>query len=120
MFCDGPVARAVAAARCLEAGGALVSIEDSALNGWLSQRMGAVATDDYWTFGTDAETEGVWRWGDEGPVFYDSTRDAGGSGFAPWDDNQPNDLDGEDCLRSIGGLWRDLECTDEIAYACES
>ena len=44
--------------------------------------------------------------------------DAGAS-FAPWDDQQPNDLNGEDCMRSVGGLWRDLSCTLELGYVCQ-
>jgi hypothetical protein len=120
MFCGAPVTRALAATRCGNAGGALVSIEDAALNDWLSQRMGALGDDDYWTAGTDAEDEGVWRWGDEGPIFHDEAADAAAArGFAPWDEGQPNDVDGEDCLRSIDGLWRDLDCGDSIAYVCE-
>lgn len=119
MLCDTLVTRAQAATRCQGAGGALVSIEDEALNTWLSQRMAQLGDDNYWTSGTDAEDEGVWRWGD-GPVFYDATADAPAvSAFAPWDDNQPNDVDGEDCLRAVGGAWRDIDCADEMAYVCE-
>jgi hypothetical protein len=119
MFCSTPVTQALAATQCREAGRALVSIEDAALNVWLSQRMGVVAEDNYWTAGTDTETEGVWRWGD-GPVFYDTTGDAAVvTGFVVWDESQPNDLNGEDCLRAIGGLWRDLNCSEPLAYACE-
>lgn len=119
MLCGTPVTYALAEDRCERAGGALVSIEDAAENTWLSRRMADLANDDYWTSGTDAEDEGVWRWGD-GRVFYDETGDAASNlGFAAWDEGQPNDFEGEDCMRAIGGLWRDLDCGEEIAYACE-
>jgi hypothetical protein len=119
MFCATPVTYALAADRCERAGGTLVSIEDAAENTWLGERMVALANDDYWTSGTDAEDEGVWRWAD-GRVFHDETADGGGSlPFTAWDQGQPNDFEGEDCLRVIDGLWRDLGCDEEIAYACE-
>lgn len=118
MFCQTRVAHAQGAARCEAAGGALVSIDDAAENTWLSQRMAALADDGYWISGTDAEDEGVWRWAD-GRVFFDVTADAAAQRFALWDEGQPNDLDGEDCLRVIDGLWRDLDCDELIAYACE-
>jgi lectin-like protein len=118
MFCATLVSFAVGAERCASAGGSLVSVGGAALNDWLTQRMQAVAVDDFWLSGTDAETEGVWRWAD-GTVFYDLSSDAGGGSFAPWDAQQPNDLNGEDCMRSTAGIWRDLDCADALAYACE-
>jgi lectin-like protein len=118
MFCATLVSFAVGAERCAAAGGSLVSVEGPSLNDWLTQRMQAVAVDDFWLSGTDAATEGVWRWAD-GTIFFDLTSDAGARGFAPWDAQQPNDLNGEDCMRSTAGVWRDLECADALAYACE-
>lgn len=118
MLCGSVVSQDLASQRCSAAGGSLVSIDDSAENAWLSERMAALAEEGFWTSGTDSQTEGQWRWAD-GRLFFDARADAATSGFAPWDVNQPNDLDGEDCLRAIGGLWRDLDCGDEIAYVCE-
>lgn len=119
MLCGAPASHALAADRCEGAGGTLVSIEGAAENEWLSQRMAALDSDDYWTSGTDAENEGVWRWAD-GRVFHDEAADAASElGFAAWDEGQPNDFEGEDCLRAVDGLWRDLDCGEEIAYACE-
>lgn len=119
MFCATPVSYALAADRCGRAGGALVSIEDAVENTWLGERMLALAEDDYWTSGTDAEDEGVWRWAD-GRVFHEEGADAGGRlPFTAWDQGQPNDFEGEDCLRVIDGLWRDLGCEEELAYVCE-
>ena len=86
---------------------------------WLTSRMTELAADDFWLSGTDLEDEGVWRWSD-GRIFFDAGADAGApQAFAPWDAQQPNDLNGEDCMRSIGGVWRDLDCSEEIAFVCQ-
>lgn len=119
MFCPQPVGRALAVERCELAGGSLVSIEDAALNAWLSARMAERSADDFWTDGTDSEVEGVWRWSD-GRIFYELRSDAAQPQFSAWEEGQPNDLNGEDCMRATGGLWRDLGCDEEIAYVCES
>jgi lectin-like protein len=116
MFCGTAVGFDVALERCAGAGGTLVSIEDEQQNTWLSERMQALQADDFWLSGTDTDAEGVWRWID-GRVFFGGA-DAGAA-FAPWDDGQPNDLNGEDCMRSTGGVWRDLDCADEIAFVCQ-
>ncbi len=118
MLCGSVVSQSIASRRCSAAGGSLVSIDDPAENTWLSERMAPLAEEGFWTSGTDSETEGQWRWAD-GRVFFDARADAAASGFAPWDVDQPNDREGEDCMRAIGGLWRDLDCGDEIAYVCE-
>jgi hypothetical protein len=116
MFCAPPVTRTLAIERCAGAGGRLVSIDDEGLNAWLSERMGAIDADDFWLSGSDEDTEGVWRWSD-GRVFYGG--DAGAGLFAPWDEGQPNDVNDEDCMRATAGVWRDLDCADEIAYVCQ-
>jgi hypothetical protein len=118
MFCATLVSFQAASDRCAGAGGSLPSVGDEALNSWLTQRMQALARDDFWLSGTDGDTEGVWRWAD-GTVFFDLTSDASAGAFAPWDAQQPNDLNGEDCMRSTAGVWRDLDCADQIAYACQ-
>jgi len=117
MFCATTVTFDVATARCRAAGGTLASVDDAQHEAWLTERMQALDADDFWLSGTDAEVEGVWRWAD-GRVFYPFPADAGES-FAPWDDQQPNDLNGEDCMRSVGGLWRDLACDAELTYVCQ-
>jgi CUB/sushi domain-containing protein len=117
MFCPETVSFADAEERCADAGGTLASIDDAALNDWLTQQMQARSADDFWLSGTDAEDEGIWRWAD-GRVFFPPPADAGES-FVPWDAQQPNDLNGEDCMRSVGGVWRDLSCDLELAYICQ-
>ncbi len=119
MFCGTSVSFDEALERCGGAGGTLVSIDDQEQNVWLSQRMQALEADDFWLSGTDAEVEGVWRWSD-GRVFFGEAADAGGApAFVPWDDGQPNDLNGEDCMRSTSGVWRDLDCADELPFVCQ-
>jgi hypothetical protein len=117
MFCAGAVTFADASELCADAGGALASIDGVELNDWLTEQMQARSADDFWLSGTDTEDEGIWRWAD-GRVFYPAPADAGES-FAPWDAQQPNDLNGEDCMRSLEGVWRDLSCDLELGYVCQ-
>jgi hypothetical protein len=119
MFCSTQVLRTQAVQRCAAAGGALVSIEDAALNTWLSQRLSSLAADNFWTAATDAGEEGLWRW-EGGGVFYDGRAGASTSlGFSAWGADQPNDLQGEDCMRSSNARWVDVDCAESYAYACE-
>jgi len=119
MFCPTPVTHDEALARCSLAGGSLAGVDDPVRNDWLTTRMVALAADDFWLSGTDSEDEGVWRWSD-GRVFFDPSADAGAARpYAPWDAEQPNDLNGEDCMRSSGGVWRDLDCSEQIAFVCQ-
>lgn len=119
MFCATAVTHDDAVEACSLAGGALVSVDDPVRNEWLTARMTALAADDFWLSGTDLDDEGVWRWSD-GRVFFDVSADASAPGpYAPWDEGQPNDLNGEDCMRSTGGVWRDLDCSDPIAFVCQ-
>jgi len=119
MFCSTAVSHDDAVAACSLAGGALASVDDPVRNEWLTARMAALDADDFWLSGTDLDDEGVWRWSD-GRVFFDVSADAGAPRpYAPWDEQQPNDLDGEDCMRSTGGVWRDLDCSAELAFVCQ-
>ncbi len=119
MFCSTAVTHDDAVAACSLAGGALASVDDPVRNEWLTARMTALAADDFWLSGTDLDDEGVWRWGD-GRVFFDVSADGGAPRpYAPWDEGQPNDLNGEDCMRSTGGVWLDLDCSTPIAFVCQ-
>jgi Lectin C-type domain len=119
MFCSTAVSHDDAVAACSLAGGGLASVDDPTLNERLTARMAALEADDFWLSGTDLDDEGVWRWSD-GRVFFDVGADAGAPRlYAPWDEEQPNDLNGEDCMRSTGGVWRDLDCSAEIAFVCQ-
>jgi hypothetical protein len=117
-LCLVPVPQALAAERCADAGGALVSIEEESLNDWLAERMDGSAGADFWTGGSDQEDEGVWRWSDDRA--YPGQNGFGAPGpFTAWDEGQPNGGRNENCMRAIDGLWRDRPCEDEGAYVCE-
>jgi lectin-like protein len=119
MFCTTAVSHDDAVDACALAGGGLASVDDPVRNEWLTARMTALAADDFWLSGTDLDDEGVWRWSD-GRVFFDVSADASAPApYAPWDEGQPNDLNGEDCMRSTGGVWRDLDCSGPIAFVCQ-
>jgi len=117
MFCTSTLSRDLARQSCEEAGSSLVSIESASLNGWLEQRASAVAIDDYWTGGSDLESEGTWRWSD-GRV-YDTPNAVAPVPFTAWNAEQPNGGRNENCMRSVGGSWRDLPCADAAPYVCE-
>jgi hypothetical protein len=119
MFCGTEVVRAVAIDRCRDAGGELVSIEAAGLNVWLSQQMAGIDADDFWTAGTDSVAEGEWRW-DDGRIYFELGSDAAEDlAFEAWAAQQPNDLMGEDCMRSRDVEWLDVDCSETLAYACE-
>jgi hypothetical protein len=119
MFCATAVSHEAAVAACSLAGGTLASIEDAEKNAWLTERMTALQADDFWLSGTDLEDEGLWRWSD-GRVFFDASADAGTPRpYAAWGEEQPNDLNGEDCMRSSGAVWTDLDCSEQVAFVCQ-
>jgi hypothetical protein len=119
MLCPGAtVARSAAEQDCIALGGSLVSVESDELNQWLTERMTQQDQSNYWTGGSDEASEGIWRWSD-GRVFFEVGDAAAAPGFTAWAMNQPNGGGMENCLRSIDGLWRDLDCGDLAAYACQ-
>ncbi len=119
MLCPGAaVSRGAAEQNCEAAGGSLVSVESDELNQWLAERMTQQDQSNYWTGGSDEESEGDWLWSD-GRAFFEAGDAAAAPGFTAWAMNQPNGGGMENCLRSIDGLWRDLDCADAAAYACQ-
>lgn len=68
-----------------------------------------------WTSGTDAETEGTWKWATTGRNFTHST----------WlSKDEPNGGDKENCmeLRMVAWdhcLWNDANCESKKRYICE-
>jgi hypothetical protein len=147
MYCAVEVAQATALARCSAQGMRLAWIETAEENAQIVANIVAAPLprpdDDAelltYIGGSDAASEGVWRWVGtdsipDGVQFWQGTSaDTGGQAvggaFANWAPTEPNDTDGnEDCaaLSAIGannrepGNWDDRSCDTEFPFVCEA
>lgn len=66
----------------------------------------------FWLGLTDTETEGIWRWYDNGLK----------ATYLSWGGSEPQDYGSEDCAVYHGGLrfeWGDVPCGDGHRALCE-
>lgn len=92
---------------CAADGAHLMVVNDSGEN---QHAQFATFDDNLWIGFTDRQTEDMFEWVTGSPNV-----------FKAWDDDEPNDMNDEDCteLLSRTGEWNDLTCEATRRYICE-
>jgi hypothetical protein len=98
----------------------LTSIRSLAVN----QFLAGFTTQETWAGGSDATTEGTWRWANDRAIFWrgSETGRAVNGAYANWNSDEPNGGAGSDCMRytpDLAGRWADLECDSLRRAVCE-
>ena len=103
----------------------LAAIRSQAVNDF----VGTLTDLEAWLGGSDAASEGTWRWVNEGDAFWSgdgTTGEAIDGAFEAWNSNEPNGRGASDCARTVpiirtgeGLTWADLECFELKASLCE-
>ena len=90
---------------CIDWGGQLVTIDDDIDNEILQIAAGG---ENVW-IGLRRDFDGnSWNWLGRS------------SNYRNWEDGEPNDLGGEDCVEMYDvGTWNDLDCGSAKSYFCE-
>lgn len=92
--------------RCTADQSHLVVVDSMEENDYLEILVGRK----FWIGLHDKNNEGDFEWVNSAPLVFEN-----------WNDGEPNDLGGEDCveLRDSGGLWNDLPCSHSRYFVCE-
>lgn len=101
----------VADATCTAEGFTLAAISSAPEQTLIAAHL--VVNTNTWVGGNDLLAEGLFLWSN-GEIF----------GFTSWDAGEPNDNNGEDCMKLDGnsapiGRWDDNDCNDSHRYLCE-
>jgi hypothetical protein len=143
MFCGGAgVTFATAETRCSAQGMRVLRTDSAGRNDAAVEASAplyaALATvtepqDSIWIDANDGTTEGTWRWGQAGSVFWigAAAGSAQNGAYANWDSGKPNNSgsgEGEDCaVVYVGsgaegalGSWNDHPCDTAHAFVCET
>lgn len=79
---------------------------------------------DTWIGASDAEQSDVWRWVNDGAVFWlgTSTGQRAGTAYVNWAEGEPTGgVQGDECARyreEVGYRWADTDCANTHHYAC--
>ncbi|XP_062604171.1 perlucin-like protein [Saccostrea cucullata] len=102
--------------QCESNGAFLADINSAEENTWITGKLmdSQVWPDNVkyaWLGASDIDKEGVFIWSEMNSTL----------NFTNWDQEEPNDLRGEDCMAIIPGtgLWNDLACSSNCSYICK-
>ncbi len=108
---------------CAQMGAHLAAVDDLEENGRLIKLANEHDASDYWLGGNDLDDEGTWVWDGTGQTFWQGGEDGAAvdGGFTNWDEEEPNETSGSDCLLKLTDIpgWHDRDCEDEEDYICE-
>ncbi|HET6280489.1 MAG TPA: C-type lectin domain-containing protein [Polyangia bacterium] len=127
-FCKAGRTHSAAQSNCVAQQMRLVRVDSDAENKWLYSTKIAQNFMTTWLGGSDAMTEGDWRWADNTPFWTGRGLANGGMPvnnlYNAWEVGaaEPNQTGDEDCAAFWyqHDRWADLTCTDLNAYICES
>ncbi|XP_061175924.1 perlucin-like protein [Saccostrea echinata] len=106
--------------QCKAHGAYVLEIESVEENMWITETFLSLPASEclewqfcnVWVGATDRDTEGTFTW----------VRNNEELTYLPWDDGQPDDKNGQDCVRiNSSGKWKDAACKDfnHMNYVCE-
>jgi hypothetical protein len=113
--------------RARGAGWDLASIRSDAINQLMVQMLSGEA----WIGGSDAASEGIWRWVDDGAAFWlgnGATGRALNGAYENWNTDEPNGGGNSACVRLVttalaaphaAPAWADLECFELLRSVCK-